>query len=336
MSDLQTLDLFRIHENRAQLETLHRLQLDRADERAITGGDRPDGMRLSTADPVRRVKAAFDPFWRIPFDEGVGARGHLLEDYLEVALFHSQGIYAGNPYASQVPIQWHAHGRSAFDFVMCDRDSEARRVVSCKSSIGGGAPTSANVQQERRMMALAGFDAGSEFEIWVIDPGTFRAVGPYEYTLTGGDIFAAGVETSGVARAYRHWERINESEDVTIYPEWNDPAFWETQFGLTSTSGAFRYDTLDASGAIEKRNRLYLAARRRAAEAKAEADAAKALIRVHVEEQINAAREAGETIKSVRAYSGDMEATYTIDARGALLVKERAREDAAPREAVAS
>jgi hypothetical protein len=334
MSDLQTLDLFRIHENRAQLETLHRLQLDRADERAITGGDRPDGMRLSTADPVRRVKAAFDPFWRIPFDEGMGARGHLLEDYLEVALFHSQGIYAGNEYASQVPIQWHAHGRSAFDFVMRDAATDERRVVSCKSSIGGGKPTAANVDQERRMMALAGFDAGSEFEVWVIDPGTFRAVGPYEYTMNEDDLLAVGVETSGVARAHRHWSQLNLEEDVTLAPEWNDPDYWQLAFGLTSTSGAFRYDTLDASGAIEKRNRLYLAARRRAAEAKAEADAAKALIRVHVEEQINAAREAGETIKSVRAYSGDMEATYTIDARGALLVKERAREDAAPHEAV--
>ena len=51
--DLTTIDLFRIHDDRQTLDTLHALQLDRLDEKTITGGDRPGGMRLSTADPIR-------------------------------------------------------------------------------------------------------------------------------------------------------------------------------------------------------------------------------------------------------------------------------------------
>jgi hypothetical protein len=188
MSDtLTTLDLFKILDDRDQLRKLHAIQLERLAENEITGGDRPEGMRLSTADPVRRVKAALDPFWQTPFDEGVGARGHALEAYLEVALFH--GTYAplsGKAYESQVPIQWHEQGRSAFDFVAEHAGGE--RVISCKSSIGGGTPSKANADQERRMMALAGYPPGTLFEVWVVDPGTFRAVGPYEYTLEQADI----------------------------------------------------------------------------------------------------------------------------------------------------
>lgn len=315
--DLQTLDLYMILDDREQLTHLHALQLDRVDELAITGGARPTGMRLSTPDPVRRVKAAIDPFWALPFDRGVGARGHALEVFLEVALFHADtGPHAGLAYDTQTPIQWHEHGRSAFDFVLAD----SGRVVSCKSSVGGGTPTAENVAQERRMMALAGYPAGSEFEVWVIDPGTFRAVGPYVYTLDDGHILAARRERAGVSAAYAMFTAM---EDPTSHPAWNDPTYWESVFGLDSNSGAFRYERLDASGAIEARNRRYLAARERAAEAKREADDAKQLIRTHVEEQLAAATKSGLLTKSVTAHSGDMEATYTIDKRGALRVTTR-------------
>lgn len=317
--DLTTLDLFRVHHDADQLRTLHHLQTERLAERAITAGERPAGMRLSIADPVRRVKAALDPFWSIPFDEGVGMRGHLLEDYLEVALFH-WGAYASDVYESQVPIQWHEHGRSAFDFVTCARDSEVRRVVSCKSSIKGGKPSSANVDQELRMMALAGMPAGSPFEVWVIDPGTFRAVGPYCYTLEEEDIAEARHELAGVSKAFGYFHGIDLAGNQS---EWNDPEFWEREFDLASTSGAFRFDTLDASGAIEKRNRAYLRARAAVKQAKQAEDTEKELIRAHVEEQIAAAVAAGEQVKSVRAYSGDVQATYTIDARGAMRCTEK-------------
>ncbi len=321
MSDLTTIELFRIHHDPHLLSLLHSAQSARLLEREFTGGDRPAGMRLSTADPVRRVKAVFEPFWNLRFDEGVGTRGHILEDYLQVALFDDDtlgGRYLHHVYQSQVAIQWHTHGRSAFDFVV-ENVNATDRVVSCKSSIGGGKPTSSNVAQERRMMALAGYPAGSVFEIWVVDPGTMRAVGPYEYTLEHQHITEARMELAGVSKAFKFWSGMDA--DPTQHPYWNDPDAWIGSFGLGSTSGAFRFDTLDASGAIEKRNRAFLRARARASEAKRELDEAKALIRPHIEEQL-----AASTSKSVRAYSGDLEATYTIDKRGALLVTERATE----------
>lgn len=313
-----TLDLYEIHHHPDRLAKLHELQRDRLNERVITGGDRPRGLRLSIADPVRRVKAYFDPFWTLHIDDGVGERGHVLEDYLEVALFHTPGArYERHPYETQAPIQWHQNGRSAFDFVV--RTNGPDRVVSCKSSIRGLTPTSANVEQERRMMALAGFAAGSVFEVWVIDPSAMRAHGPHEYELAQEHIDAARKELRGVTDAVRHFEAFTEP---TSEPEWNDPEWWRG-LGLVSNSGAFRLETLDASGAIEARNRLYLRARAKAAEAKREEDEAKALIRRHVEEQLAAARAAGREVKGVRAFSGDQEATYAIDKRGAMRVTLR-------------
>lgn len=319
MTDLLTVDLFRIHHHPHPLARLHELQIDRLHERRITDGGRPSGMRLSIADPVRRVKAAFDPFWQIPFDDGVGARGHLLEDYLEVALFHADyAPLSGKQYTTQQPIRWHEHGVSAYDFVASDVEG-ADRVVSCKTSIKGGKPSAANIAQERRMMALDGYPAGSVFEVWIVNPSTFRATGPYTYELEQHHIDEARGELAGVTDAYRHFDSF---EQPWAEPEWNDPDWWRG-LNLESTSGAFRYATLDASGAIEARNRAYLKARAAAKEAKRAEDEAKALIREHVEEQIAAARRDGEHVKSVRAFSGDQEATYAIDARGAMRVTLR-------------
>jgi hypothetical protein len=319
MSDPITLDLYAIHHDRAQLATLHELQQARYSEHTITGGDRPAGMRLSEADPVRRVKAFLDPFWQRPFDEGVGMRGHLLEDYLEVALFH--GEYAplsGKAYESQVAIQWHRHGRSAFDFVV-ENHGGCERVVSCKSSIGGGKPNAANVQQERRMMALAGYPAESVFEIWVIDPGTFRATGPYEYTLEQDHIDAARRELVGVNDAYRHFASFAQPSRE---PEWNDPDWWKG-LGLESTTNAFRYAPADASAAIEARVRAERRAAAALKAAKHDADTASDLIYQFVDEQLAAAAAAGEPVKSITAYAGDKLVSYGRKSNGAKHITER-------------
>ncbi len=313
MSDLASLNLYDIHHDAAQLAKLHNLQRDRLAENQITGGDRPTGMRLSIADPVRRVKAALDPFWAIPFDDGIGSRGHILEDYLEVALFHTPGArFHGCDYETQVAIQWHQHGRSAYDYVVRDGSD---RVVSCKSSVNDTKPSAENIAQERRMMAADGYPAGSVFEVWMLNPSTFRAVGPFEYTLEQDHIDAWRAELAGVDKAYRYFDR---EPDPVGSDDWNSPSYWLDEFGLESTSGAFRFTTLDASGAIEARNRAYLRARNAAREAKRVEDEAKALIRAHVEEQIAAAVAAGEQAKSVTAFSGDEIATYTLDKRGAM------------------
>jgi hypothetical protein len=313
MTDITTIDLFRIHENPTQLAVLHRLQRERAEEAVLTGNDRPTGMRLSCADPIRRVKAALDSWWALTLDEGIGMRGHLLEDYLEVALLH--GEYAplsGKPYATQVPVQWHEQGRTAFDFVV--EVNATDRIVSCKSSIHGGKPSTANYAQEKRMMALAGYHAGSEFEIWVIDPGTMRATGPYVHTLDALDIIEAQTELVGVNNAYVHFAQLDSPKDAE---GWNDPEFWREAFKLEGS--AFWYETLDASAAIEKRVRrdvrLYQQRKQLEADWKQHD---RDDMRPVILEQIQLAQLADPTAKSVKAYSADEIVTYTLDARGAI------------------
>lgn len=314
--DVVTLDLYTIHQDPKRLEILHRLQLERAEEETLTGGDRPEGMRLSCPDPVRRVKAALDDWWALTLDEGTMARGHILEDYLEVALFHSDyEPLAGASYESQVPVQWHEHGRSAFDFVTNVNGID--RVVSCKSSIRSTQPTSANRQQERRMLAHAGYAPGSEYETWMIDPGTMRAAGPYIDRLEAMDILDARVELDGVTKAYAYFSAMTQPSKT---PQWNDPKFWSESFGLESTSNAFQYDTLDACGAIEARVRrdvrLYEQRRQIDADWKQHNDE---VMKPIVAEQIALARLTDPTAKSVKAYGADQVITYTIDSRGALL-----------------
>jgi hypothetical protein len=309
-----TIDLFTIHHHDHLLDQLHTCQRERLAERAAGGDERPAGMRLSIPDPVRRVKAAFDPFWQLQLDEGVGMRGHVLEDYLEVALFH--GLHeplTGTAYDAQVAIQWHEQGRSAFDFVA--QLDDARRVISCKSSIRSDKPSSANVAQEKRMLALAGYPADSTFQIWVINPSTLRATGPHPYTLTSDDITAAHAELAAVSEAYAYFADL---ADPTRSPVWNDADAWRERFGLESTSGAFRYASLEASDAIDKRNLAYLRARENARLAKAEEEAARELIRTHVTEQLDAAKRDGIDAKSVIAYGVDDMAIYTVDKRGAM------------------
>jgi hypothetical protein len=320
MNDLTTIHLHAIFRDPKQLAKLHEIQMERCEERAITGGDRPQGMRLSCADPIRRVKSALDPFWAFNLDDGLAERGYMIEDLAEVGLLH--GEYAplsGKAYEAQHAIQWHEHGVTALDFLVesvegSDRpvsikskDPKGKRIEDCK-------PSAENASQERRMLALGGYPAGTIFEIWMGDPGTLRLVGPYEYTLEQEHIDDARRELAGVSDAYRHFTAFDQP---SIEPEWNDPEWWRG-LGLESTSGAFRFTTLDASGAIEARNRGFLRAREAAAAATRELDAAKDAIRVHVEEQIAAAVAAGEQVKSVAAYSGNELAVYTLDKRGAM------------------
>lgn len=326
MTDVVTLDLFRILHDPAQLARLHEIQRARLQERALTDGNRPTGMRLSIADPVRRVKAALDPFWALHIDEGVGERGHVLEDYLEVALFHGEyAPLAGKMYAQQAPIQWHQTSTSAFDFVVYDVQG-ADRVVSCKSSIRRSKPSSANIAQEKRMMAAAGYAPGSVFEVWVIDPSTMRATGPYEYTLTAEDIDEAGVELGKACRAYEHFAAM---EQPMRCDEWNDPEAWRRMFGLRSTSGAFHFTTLDACGAIEKRVREFVRTRRARIEAERDEATAKALIRPHVEEQIALARKLDPDVKRIAAHAADQVVVFSLTSNGVMRADERPPEPAA-------
>lgn len=316
---LTTLDLYEIPYNDALLAKLHELQRSRCAEYAVTGGARPGKLRLSEPDPVRRVKAALDSWWRLTLDDGIGTRGHVLEDYLEVALFHSDyAPLSGRKYASQVPVQWHNDGRTAFDFVV-DRVAGSERPVSCKSSIHDAAPSAANIAQEKSMMALAEYPPESVFEIWMVNVGTFRAVGPYEYTLHAEDIASAIEQLAGVSKAYAYFTPAAGQRAMDING-WNDASFWESEFGLKSTSSAFKYDRVDASGAIEKRVRAERRAAKALAAAKAEHQSLRDDIYKFVDEQIAAHAEAGETITGVTAWGADEKVIYGRKSNGAVNV----------------
>lgn len=166
------------------------------------------------------------------------------------------------------------------------------------------------------MLTYAGYASGTVWETWMIDPSSMRATGPFLDTLTDEDVQAARVELERMTFAFDFWSAVGIPVEQT--EGWNDPAFWLDRFGLESSSGAFRYPSLDASGAIEARVRMYLAAKKRAAEAAHDLDTAKNLIRPHVEEQI-----ADADTNKIAAYSADEIATFSIDKRGAMRVTTR-------------
>lgn len=169
------------------------------------------------------------------------------------------------------------------------------------------------------MMVLDGYPAGTVFEVWVLNPSTLRAVGPYEYELTQDDVDAVRLEADAVAAAYAHFAAM---PDPTRSDEWNDPAAWRQKFNLVSTSGAFRYATLDASSAIEKRVREFMRARKAASVAESDLETAKKLMKQHVAEQVEAARLVDPDAKRVKAYSLTQVVTFSLDARGTMRVKE--------------
>lgn len=313
------------------LHALHAIQLQRVRERAFTDNERPVGARLSIDDPVRRVKAIFDPFWRVHIDDGIGERGYLCEDLLEICVISNDtGPYRHGTYQAQVEIPWGPTGQgwsSAFDFNVSGSASGSR-VVSCKSSAKAPVdvlvPSAANVAQERRMLALAGSPAGTPFDVWMVHPGMLAARGPFTHLLEQQHIDDALAEAEAVANAWRFFVQLDLTpEQLRDHPVWNSPAEWRERWGLVSTSGAFHYRSLDASDAIEARVEAFLHARREAADANAAADAAKRAIRRHVDEQLDQARLRGQSAKSVSAYSADAVVTFTVDARGAMRVTER-------------
>jgi hypothetical protein len=327
MNEPTIIPLHTIFEDPVLVTDLASVMKRRALEESFTRGERPSGARLSIDDPVRRVKAIFDPWWRTPVKDEIGRRGYLCEDLLEVGVIMAEtGIYAHvDEYDEQVTIPWGPAGegwQSAFDFVLA-----GGRVVSCKSSttapIEKLKPSSANVAQERRMLALAGRAAGTKFDVWMVHPGSLAARGPFTYVLEQEHIDAALAEADGVERAWDHFKRApkNNRGDRAPWdlPEWNDPDYWERTYGLVSTSGAFRFERLDACGAIEDRNRRFVRLRDERLEAAKAEDAAKELLFPYVREQIELKRQTDPLAKSVTAYSGDSLVTYTLRKDGAIV-----------------
>lgn len=322
MNEPQIIPLHTVFEDITLATELARVIKRRALEESFTNGERPDGARLSIDDPVRRVKACFDPFWTLPIKDEIGRRGYLCEDLLEVGvILRDTGIYGHvDSYDTQVAIPWGPGGRwqSAYDFVLA-----GGRVVSCKSSTGNSIeklkPSSANIAQERRMLALDARPAGTRFDVWMVHPGSLAARGPFTYQLEQEHIDAALEEAYRVGMAWSYFDKVKRTGgDPREDEAWDDPAAWLEAWGLESTSGAFRYSRLNASDAIMARATSFLRARARASEAKTDVELHRDLIRPHIEEQLALARKADPKAKSVELYVGDELVSFSIDARGAL------------------
>lgn len=322
MTEPQTIPLWGF--DAAQERAFHHIRMKRLGDDAFTGRERL-GMRLSIDDPVRRVKAFFEPFWRVHIDEGTSARGYMMEDLVEVAVMRNpESVYRGARYDSQVQIPWgptDAASVSAFDFVTKDPAIPISvKSVDTGKPVDKLKPSTANIRQEVRMLVEAGYRAGTEWHTWMGSLGQMRVRGPFVHVLTQEAMDAYLVEREAVDRAWRYFASV---KDPLRDPSWNDPDAWVSMLGLVSTSGAFRFASLDANGAIERRHRRAMQLKAEAKAAQVEAEAARELIHQHVREQIDLARQTDPSVKSVRAYAGEKVATYTLRKDGAIVVTEK-------------
>jgi len=325
--------------NAAQETALHKIRMARLADNAFTGGERL-GLRLSIDDPVRRVKAYFDRFWRLNFDEGISSRGYWIEDLIEIAVMQdTRGVYGGAPYVTQVPIEWGPRGAgsvSAFDFVAHHDLRDLPVSVKSKDTgvpIDKMKPSTSNVRQEVRMLIEAGYPPGAEWHTWMGSLGEMAARGPFVHHLGGADaepavqkyVAAYAAEREGVAAAFAHFAEVERrGRDVMSDPLWNDPSAWFNHFGLRTTSGAFRYTHLTADPQVEARHVANMDARAAAKEADAEKDRTKAAVEKHVREQIALARRDDPKARSIDAYSAAGKVvTYTLTSNDQIRVTEK-------------
>lgn len=318
--------------NLAQEEALFKIRAARLAEHAFTGGERL-GLRLSIDDPIRRVKAYFEPFWRINFGEEISARGYLIEDLIEVAIMQDpRSAYSGSNYAAQVNIEWgprQAGSVSAFDFVAHHQMRDIPISVKSKDTgmpIEKIKPTTANLRQEERMLIEAGYVVGAEWHTYMASLGQLQARGPFVNTLTEEAVSAYLWEQKGVAEAFAHFFEIERRGRVVVDdPIWNDPTAWYNHFNLRTSSGAFQYTDLTANADFEARHAANMRARAEAKDAEREKDRAKEAIEKHVREQISLARRADPKARSVKAYGVDGSvATYTLTSNDQIRVTEKA------------
>lgn len=327
------LEIIPLHGFTAEQErAFHTIRMARLAERAFAGRDRL-GLRLSIDDPVRRVKAYFDRFWLVNIEERIGARGFLFEDLVEIAVMQDKrSPYGGAPYVAQVPIEWgprQAGSVSAFDFVAHHQMRDLPVSVKSKDTgvpVSKMKPSTANLRQEARMLVEAGYPAGSEWHTWIGSLGQMEVRGPFVNMLTEEQVNAYGSERAGVAEAFAHFAEVERrGRDVTTDPMWNDPSAWYRNFGLRTSSGAFRYTDLTANPEVEARHRANMVARAEAKDAEAEKERAKAAVELHVREQIALAQREDPKARSVKAHSLDGSiVTYTLTSNDQIRVTERA------------
>lgn len=316
---VQTIDLYPILQDPKSIDRLHELMRKRALDGKLNGKERPDGLRLSQDCPVRRVKQYFDPIeWSVPFDQGVATRGFFVEDLVQVHLENRAAYKAC--FKVQPAIKF-SYGESAFDFMY---DFSGHRVISVKSAFSKSnpKPSTANIRQEMRMVAMAQSTTDINMVEWWMVDNTLRA---YIYTLDmmldkkDSLLGEAALENDRVAKAVEYYQTLKDKGvPVNRFIGWDDPEFWQIKFGLEARSNPFIKPAIDATGEIENQVRLISRARKDKKSNEQEFERAKEVLRPLVVERL--AKE-GKTAGTVQAYTEPL--NFTITKSGALTIKER-------------
>lgn len=129
---------------------------------APADNDPGEGLRSSTECVSRRYLEFVDPDRFPPFNEGVGAMGHLLADVW------IRQAFEGVEHRREVAIPW-AHGCSHIDVVVDEGAFAGAYEIKTTSSNPANGPSAANRRQVQRMLWLAE-QAG------MVLPGPFRVV----------------------------------------------------------------------------------------------------------------------------------------------------------------
>ena len=237
--------------------------ITRRHDDALTGGDtRPEGMRLSTACPIRRVKALWEPRLRFKLHPRLACRGFAAEDLAEAA-----GIL--DDCELQVRLPWGPGGvfSSAWDGV--HRDGQRKSLKSVSKDDAKAKPSRDNQRQDARMLVAEGAAVGSTVETWMLNMSYLEAVGPVVYTLTEEDAVEAAANVGGSLHA---WTLAADHFEKGQQPAWwDDEEQWVDLFGIECCcGGCIQRVALDGNAAIEARITRYHAACQRERDAKEE------------------------------------------------------------------
>jgi hypothetical protein len=139
------------------------------------GDDLPDGLRLSESCEVKRVRQFFNEDHYAPFDEGVGVRGHVIEQLFTKGVLPDLGL---GDVDLQMRMQW-KHGISHADAITkLDGHWTGWEIKSVKER----SPDESHIEQVHRMATLA--PGIARWLIVLINPTNYRISGPFLVNTT--------------------------------------------------------------------------------------------------------------------------------------------------------
>jgi hypothetical protein len=224
-----------------QQQTFQAYERERRARQQRSGKGRPLGLRLSTACPVRMVKAVFEPGWyATPIDIGDAERGHELESrFRAIALLDVPHVY-------QPRVDWGV-GVSAFDFQL----NGEGEILELKTKAGRAYMQSDYRITTTRRMVAAGFTPGSQVQVVVVSPGNYDVTAGEALMVTLDDVAHAQHSKilAGVREAYAS---LQVMKDPAASDDYSTPEWWAA-FNLVCACGWCEpLAKSDASPAIER------------------------------------------------------------------------------------